>query len=681
VFPITKRGRITFFLFLLTLLILSEVEGSMPLKSPLPLPGLLPPEQIGTPRTIKREPQKALEEFKNALELFWNGRYDEALNGFDKVIKADLYALEPYYWKGIIYLRKGLIEEAKKMFQYYLEVKPAELRAIRALDRAKKISFPVLNLPEALYPKSHRAVNPFVGLREKRGFFESLKVHLFFPIYNPSAIAIGPDENLYIADFGSGSILIISREGIPIGSWRGLKNPSGIAISLDGRVYVSDFSESKILVFDLSGKLIMTFGEGEILNPQGINIDPYGYIYVCDWGNHRICKYTLDGKLVRTIGEGYLWEPLAVCIDDRGDIWVSDGNERCIYKFGWDGLFKGKLLEDVFSRGLFVDFRSRIGVIDEERKSLFLIDKDKVVEKINLSKLSSPSSISNDSFGNLFLTDFDNISLYRIDTPFLSENIEIRISKINQKEDSEREVEIEVSQGWYPLPLERIGLSSRIIEDDWIIEPNSVEEIDKPLIIGVIIDPNFEGEGEDLLNLLKNKLPVVDRGFVKGAFTSPELPPNRWKWERNKEPFDGVRLLQNVIEALVAKDARRIIIYCGKPPNIQEEEMRRLAYFARLHQIRVILLTDDEPPPLWESLIAYTGGRVWRIQYLNSEMPVTQLLRRHPFESYKISYTSISPEKKGSGKRYLRVFIETPFAHYEDEVTYYIWGEPDKILR
>jgi len=83
-----------------------------------------------------------LEEFKNALELFWNGRYDEALNGFDKVIKADLYALEPYYWKGIIYLRKGLIEEAKKMFQYYLEVKPAELRAIRALDRAKKDLFP-----------------------------------------------------------------------------------------------------------------------------------------------------------------------------------------------------------------------------------------------------------------------------------------------------------------------------------------------------------------------------------------------------------------------------------------------------------------------------------------------------------------------------------------------------------
>lgn len=650
-------------------------------KSLPPLPGLLPPEQISVPRSVKREPQRALEEFKNALDLFWKGRYDEALKSLDQVIKMDIYSLEPYYWKGIILLRKGLLQEAQRMIEHYLEVKPAELRAIRTLDRIKKTTFPDLIPPEALYPRKYRTISPFSEAREKKGVIDSIRFFFFWTVYNPSAITMGPDGNLYMADFGNGNIMVLSRNGLPIKSFGKLKNPSGIAISPDGRIYVSDFSESKIFVFNLSGELLSSFGEGEILNPQGICIDPYGYLYVCDWGKHRISKYTLDGKFIRSIGDEVLWEPLSVCVDDEGDIWVSDGSERCILRFSGNGLLKDKFLEDVFSRSLFVDFKGRVLVLDEERKSLFLIDKNKIVEKINLPKSLNFSSLCIDDLGNVFLTCFDAPYIINIDTPLRTGKIEIRVTKINTKELPEVNVEVEVSEGWYPLPLERLGLFARIVEDDWIIEPTSVKEIDKPLSIGIIVDPSYEKEAEELLNILKESAFAVDKIFVVGALSAPELPPNRLKWEKNNRPFDGSKLLESVLNILPEKDARRVIVYCGPPPNIGEEDMRRLAYFARLHQIRFFILWEDDLPPLWRSFIAYTGGRKWNISYINKGMPLAYHLRKSPLESYEISYSSLSPEGKKEGKRYLRVFIETPFAHYEDEVTYYIWGDPEKILR
>ncbi|MCX8127496.1 MAG: SMP-30/gluconolactonase/LRE family protein [Synergistetes bacterium] len=673
------RIALSFFLFFFLFLIKSEIYAST--KTPPPLPGLVPPEQIAPPRGIKRDPVRALGEFKNGLEAFWLGKYDEALKNFDQAIKADLYALEPYYWKGLIYLRQGALEEAKRMFELYLEVKPADLRLIRALEKVNKTVFPRLSIPQFLFPKNYIMVNPIDMVRENKGILESLRNIFINPVYNASAMALGPDDNLYIADYGRGKIFVLTREGIPIRSWGGLKNPSGIAVSLDGRVYVSDFSESKVFIFDLSGKLINSFGEGELLNPQGLAIDPYGYLYVCDWGNHRICRYTLDGKLVRTIGEGVLWEPLALCVDDKGDIWVSDGSERCVFKFGWDGLLKGRFLEDVFSRGLSLDFKNRVIVADEERKCFFLIDKDKVVEKVNVSKVSALSSLCLDRFGNIFLVDFDRFLLYKVETPLHTGEIEIRIAKLNIKENLEREVEIEVSEGWYPLPLEKIGLFVRIIEGDWIIEPSAIKEIDKPLAIGVIADPAFEREIEEVLKVLKLRLFAIDEAFVVGAFSSSELPISRWVWEKSKEPFNAKALLDRVLRLLVQKDRERVLLYCGNLPVLSEAEMRKMAYFMRKHQIRLFIISDKEPDPSWESLMAYTGGRFWNIFYIDKEMPIAYHLRRSPYESYLVSYTSLSRSDKEEARKNLRVFIEMPTAHYEDEVTYYSWGEPEKVLR
>lgn len=651
------------------------------MEKPPPLPGLVPPGEINAPRGVKRNPEKALEEFEKAFKLFFDGRYDEALNSFDRVIRLDPYALEPYYWKGLIYLRRGYLKKAEKMFKNYLEVKPAELRVIRALEKVQRTVLPVLSLPEANYPEDYKVIDPYLEVRKKEGLFSGIKEYFSFPMYNFSAMAIGPDGNIYLTDYGRGKVVVLTKDGIPLRSWGGLTNPSGIAISVDGRVYVSDFSQNKIFVFDLTGKLLKSFGDKELLNPQGIAIGPYGYLYVCDWGNHCVRRYTREGKYLRSVGRGYLWEPLAVCVDKRGNIWVSDGNVRCIRRFGWNGLPKGTFLDDVFSRGLAVDFRDRILVCDEERGILFVIEGEKVVEKVDIPKASSLSSVCGDSLGNVFLADFNRPILFKISAPSYPHKIEIRISGIRVEKGTRRSAEIELSEGWYPIPVERVNTSVRVIEDEWILEPSLIKEIDRPLAIGVIVDPAFKGEGRDILKFLRDTMFVVDRGFVLGAFYSPYLPPNRWVWSERRGSFEGRSLILDAMNLLITRDAKRILLYCGNPPKIPRKEMRRMAYFARLHQIRFYVFHDAELSPTWKALIAYTGGEDWNIYYFSKNMPLVYYFRKTPFNAYKVGYISLVRKAKLDGKHYLRIFIETPFAHYEDEITYYVGGTWEKILR
>ena len=57
------------------------------------------------------------------------------------------------------------------------------------------------------------------------------------------AIAIGPDQRLYVADRSNNRIQIFDQEGQFLQQWFQFGRPSGIAFDREGRIYVSD-SES-----------------------------------------------------------------------------------------------------------------------------------------------------------------------------------------------------------------------------------------------------------------------------------------------------------------------------------------------------------------------------------------------------------------------------------------------------
>ena len=162
----------------------------------------------------------------------------------------------------------------------------------------------------------------------------------------PSAIAVGPDNRVYVADEHLNKIMIFDAGGEFIDEWGTggrmpgeLDTPSGLAINAEGDLLVSDTYNHRVQVFTTKGALLRTFGtegsgDGELNMPWRLSVGPDRNVYVADWGNDRICVFTQGGGFVAShgesgMGDGQLTKPADVVADASGRVYVCDwGNER-----------------------------------------------------------------------------------------------------------------------------------------------------------------------------------------------------------------------------------------------------------------------------------------------------------------------------------------------------------------
>lgn len=111
--------------------------------------------------------------------------------------------------------------------------------------------------------------------------------------------------------------------------------PRGIVTLPGGEFAVCDSSNHRILMFDLSGKLLNSFGkygteEGELDSCAGIAYNRYKQqLVVSDRYNHRIQIFDLEGNFVRQFGSfgntnGKFNNPWGVAVDELGLIYVCD---------------------------------------------------------------------------------------------------------------------------------------------------------------------------------------------------------------------------------------------------------------------------------------------------------------------------------------------------------------------
>jgi sugar lactone lactonase YvrE len=194
---------------------------------------------------------------------------------------------------------------------------------------------------------------------------------------------------------------------------------AGVDIGPDGHVWAYDrcgantcagSSLAPIVKFDRStGKLLTSFGAGQILFPHGLHVDKDGNVWVTDGqGNkegtkgHQVIKFSPQGKVLMTLGKAGVAgngpdtfnEPCDVITAPNGDIFVSDGhsgqnptpppntNGR-IVKFTKDGKYVkewGKLGsgpgEFRTPHALAFDSRGRLFVADRGNHRLQIFDQD-----------------------------------------------------------------------------------------------------------------------------------------------------------------------------------------------------------------------------------------------------------------------------------------------------------------
>ncbi|NIQ93015.1 MAG: hypothetical protein GWN87_01475, partial [Desulfuromonadales bacterium] len=187
--------------------------------------------------------------------------------------------------------------------------------------------------------------------------FAKRKVHYLFksslPLFGePTDIALGAQEELYVADRQKGTVLAFDRNLTPLfrlSDQVRFKRIEKIALNrAEGIIYVSDSALSKVFAFDTAGRFLFEFGgqgaqHGQLSAPHGVAVNAEGEVFVADTGNARIEVYEPSGTYLRTFKPGNgatpspLEKPWDVAFDSRGRLYIIDQGKIAFITCAADG--------------------------------------------------------------------------------------------------------------------------------------------------------------------------------------------------------------------------------------------------------------------------------------------------------------------------------------------------------
>jgi DNA-binding beta-propeller fold protein YncE len=178
-------------------------------------------------------------------------------------------------------------------------------------------------------------------------------------LQNPVDVKIGPDGNLYVADYFADAILVFSPDGGFISKFGesgngpgqfGSFGPKALAVCPDDTIYALDDNKDdngdpfvRLLIFTLDGTYL---GQKMIEDgfPVGMECGPDGYLYMVNYFGHNIQKIDRDGELVREIGYDALADtsPQYLAFDQNGWIYLTVWDEPGIVILDPAGNFIGR---------------------------------------------------------------------------------------------------------------------------------------------------------------------------------------------------------------------------------------------------------------------------------------------------------------------------------------------------
>ena len=179
---------------------------------------------------------------------------------------------------------------------------------------------------------------------------------------NPAAIALGPDDLLYVANRANAKqrealrITICTKDGEYIDEFSGWGEEEGhfiwvtdIEFNQQGELFLADEHTHRISVFNRQGRFQRCFGQqgqddGSFDRPSGIAFAGNGDLYVVDTLNHRVQRLTQQGRFVSAwgsfgAGEGQFNMPWGIAVDSDGNVLVTDWRNDRVQKFDADGRF------------------------------------------------------------------------------------------------------------------------------------------------------------------------------------------------------------------------------------------------------------------------------------------------------------------------------------------------------
>lgn len=262
----------------------------------------------------------------------------------------------------------------------------------------------------------------------------------------PRGIAVDPQGNVYVSEFGNHRIQKFSSGGQPLsvigrqGSQPGqFDQPFGLVVDARGGLVVAEWGNNRVQRLSATGQPVSAWGNpggaksavrGEFNYPQGIAVDAQGTIYVTDSGNNRVQVFSSSGQLVNVWGQrgeapGQFYAPDGIAVDSNGNLYIAEyGNNRVqvlsaggriVSQWGSKGSGPGEFNG---AGGLAIDGQGNVYVADQgnsriqkfSARGAFLAQWGAAggAKGTGPGEFNTPIGIAIDRDGSIYVTDFGN---------------------------------------------------------------------------------------------------------------------------------------------------------------------------------------------------------------------------------------------------------------------------------
>jgi len=230
----------------------------------------------------------------------------------------------------------------------------------------------------------------------------------------PSALALGPDGNLYVADTGNNRIRKITPDGkVSTVAGNGtagyvdgpaaqaqFNGPIGLAVSVRGDIYVADTYNDVIRMITTEGEVttiagggIPGYADGEqkaalFDTPSGIIVVEDSSLIVADTGNRRLRKVSAEGNVTTLpISGEELSRPIGLAFSHDHFLYVTELDRSRVVQVAPDGV--ARVIASEFNQPTGIAIGPRINKPTE----LFVADSgDYLVRKLDQTTVSSAAA-------------------------------------------------------------------------------------------------------------------------------------------------------------------------------------------------------------------------------------------------------------------------------------------------
>lgn len=249
-----------------------------------------------------------------------------------------------------------------------------------------------------------------------------------------TGVAVDGSGNVFIADHNNHRIRKVNSNGIittvagngidgfsgdgGLATEASLSHPYGVDVDNSGNIFISDYGNHRIRKVDPNGVITTVAGSGTygycgddgpaieacIFFPHDLAVDRFGNIFIVDYGNHRIRKVAPNGVITTVAGNGNY----GYCGDG------GPATEACLdFPFGVDADGTGSIFIADYGnhRIRMVDSLGIITTVAGNGKSGFTGDYGPATK----ARLHSPSGVSVDGLGNIFISDHNNHRIRKVD--------------------------------------------------------------------------------------------------------------------------------------------------------------------------------------------------------------------------------------------------------------------------